>query len=163
MRNILLASLICLATAAISCKKSTFDPGATASVSAAGGWWVTFTKGGDDIYGLGTFFLTTYNTANNGDSIWVDNLENAGPFSFKVMTQVDYKTLSFSVSGSPNLYINNTVNILNGQILLNAGHSLGGNVVDSIYMQTQFSNDSTNATYVISGTRRTGFIEDDYQ
>jgi hypothetical protein len=163
MRKLALALFILGILEASSCKKYTYEPGATAAVTAAGGWWVTFTKGGVDIYNLGTFFLTTYNTSANGDSIWVDNLGNAGNFSFKVMANIDYTTLDFSVTNAPNLYINNEVSILDGKIMPKAGHSLGGNPTDSIYFQTTFSNDSTNSTYVISGTMRTGFIEDDYQ
>jgi hypothetical protein len=53
------------------------------------------------------------------------------------------------------------VNLTEGKILPLAGKSRSGNVTDSIYFKANFSDDPSN-TYVISGTARTGFIEDDY-
>jgi hypothetical protein len=144
-----------------SCQKS-FDPGTTVSKSMANGWWVTFTQGGADIYGLGTFFLTTYNTAANTDSIWVDDLGHS--WNFKCRAVADYTHLTFNTAGSPNDYNGDstTVTITNGVVLPKGGHSKAGNITDSLYMQIAFSDDPNHLSYVISGTARTGFIEDDY-
>jgi hypothetical protein len=160
MRKIILviSSLIFVST--FSCTKTAFDPGATVAKQAAGGWWVTFTSGGVDVFNLGTVFLDTYNTSANGDSIWVDDLGHT--WDFKVKAQIDYKTLSFATTNAQNNYYNSQVTILNGKVLPKAGHSRAGNITDSIYFQAQFSDDPSNTTYVISGTMRTGFIEDDY-
>ena len=143
---------------AVSCKKD-LTQGSTAAVKAANGWWVTFTLDGSDVFGLGTFFLNTYNTSANKDSLWVDDLEHS--WQFKVKTKIDYSTLTFSTTNAPNEYYNITVNITDGKILPKAGKSKSGVATDSIYFKANFSDDPSN-TYVIRGTARTGFIEDDY-
>jgi Lipid-binding putative hydrolase len=160
MRKIILAISSVVLISNFSCKKANLDPGTTIANKAAGGWWVTFTQGGTDVFGLGTFFLDTYNTAANGDSIWVDDLGHS--WNFKVKAKIDYTSLSFATANAQNSYYNSQVTILNGKVLPKAGHSRTGNITDSIYFQAQFSDDPSGATYVISGTLRTGFIEDDY-
>ena len=147
---------------AASCQKS-YDPGTTNSQKMANGWWVTFTSGGADIYGIGHFFLTTYNqSSNNNDSIWVDDLSHS--WVFKCKAAANYSALTFGVPAAPNDYNGDTstVTITNGKVLLKAGTTKGGNKSDSLYMQIKFSDDPSGLTYVISGTARTGFIEDDY-
>jgi hypothetical protein len=158
MKKINALLLLIMITMAVSCKKDD-KPGETAAVKAANGWWVTFTLGGSDVYSLGTFFLSTYNTSANNDSLWVDDLKNS--WQFKVKTKIDYSTLTFSTTNAPNEYYNITVNITDGKILPKAGRSKSGVATDSIYFKANFSDDPSN-TYVIKGTARTGFIEDDY-
>lgn len=158
MRKKLFGIFIAISILSISCKKE-LKPGETAAVKAADGWWVTFTLGGADVYGLGTFFMNTYNTSANDDSLWVDDLGNS--WQFKVKSKIDYNSLTFSTTNAQNQYYNITVNIADGKILPKAGRSKSGNPTDSIYFKATFSDDPTN-TYVISGTARTGFIEDDY-
>ena len=51
--------------------------------------------------------------------------------------------------------------VTDGKILLNAGHSKSGNVVDSIHMQIEFSDDP-GTIYEMNGGARTRFAEDDY-
>jgi hypothetical protein len=153
--------LIPAVMAIASCKKS-FDPGKTVATKMANGWWVTLTQGGNDIYGLGTFFLTTYNTAGNGDSIWVDDLQHS--WIFKCRAAANFSSETFSAPNASNNYNGDTsfVKIVNGKVLPGAGKTKGGNRSDSIYMQVSFSDDPNNLNYIISGTARTGFIEDDY-
>lgn len=161
MRKLLCASGILAIILLGACKKSTYNPGTTATVNAAGGWWVTFTQGGVDVYGLGTFFLTTYNdAANDPDSLWVDDLTHS--WGFKCKAGLNYKNLTFTATNAINDYQNDSVNIANGKVLPKAGRSKAGNPTDSIYMEATFSDDPTHSTYIISGTERTGFIEDDY-
>src|SRR5262249_51814806 len=95
----------------------------------------------------------------NDDSLWIDDLGHS--WQFKVKTKIDYSNLTFSGSGVPNQYYNITVDIADGKILPKAAKSRSGNVTDSLYFKATFSDDPTT-TYVISGTARTGFIEDDY-
>lgn len=165
MRKTIATAFIIIALVSFSCKKE-IKPGETAAVKAANGWWVTFTLNGSDVYGLGTFFLNTYNTSANDDSLWVDDLKNSWGFKSKV--KIDYATLTFSAADSKNWYydpVNNftalTATFTDGKILTKAGKSRSGNPTDSIYFKANFSDDPSN-TYVISGTARTGFIEDDY-
>jgi hypothetical protein len=141
-----------------SCEKK-LEPGKTAAEKVANGWWVTFKLGGSDIYGLGTFFLNTYNTSANDDSLWIDDLGNS--WDFKCKTKVDYTNLTFSGTNVPNQAYNITVDITDGKILPMAGRSKSGNPTDSIYFKANFSDDPSD-TYEISGTARTGFEEDDY-
>ena len=158
MKKINILLILIVLVAAVSCKK-TYTPGNTVAVKAANGWWVTFTQGGVDVYSLGHFFLSTYNTSAGDDSLWIDDLGNS--WNFKCKAKIDYNTLLFSTTNAQNEYYNITVNIANGKILPKGGHSRSGNITDSIYFESNFSDDPTN-TYVISGTARTGFIEDDY-
>jgi hypothetical protein len=158
----IIAAIAGVLLVSVSCQKS-LDPGTTNSPKIANGWWVTFTQGGNDIYGLGTFFLDTYNTsANNNDSMWVDDLGHSWNFKCKVAS--NYSALTFATPASPNDYNGDstTVTITGGKVLLKAGTTKGGNKSDSLYMQVKFSDDPSGATYVISGTARTGFDEDDY-
>ncbi|HMH23288.1 MAG TPA: lipid-binding protein [Puia sp.] len=145
-----------------SCKKA-FDPGTTKAHKIANGWYVTLTYNGDDIYSLGTFFLDTYNTAASGDSIWVDDLQHS--WIFKCKAAASFSSQTFTATHASNNYNGDSsyVNILNGKILAGAGTTKGGNKSDSIYMQINFSDDPDKLNYVISGTARTGFIEDDYK
>ena len=54
-----------------------------------------------------------------------------------------------------------TVNLTDGKILPKLGHSRSGNVVDSIHMKLEFSDDPGNI-YEMNGVERTRFAEDDY-
>lgn len=159
MKKILFSTFIIMAVVAISCKKTLPDIAQTATSKASNGWWVTFTQGGVDVYGLGTKFISTYNTSGSPDSIWIDDLGNL--WNFKCKAAINYPGLTFNTTAAQNEYYNITVNLANGKILPKAGHSKSGNVTDSIYVEATFSDDPTN-TYIISGTARTGFIEDDY-
>lgn len=159
MKKILISLSVVLSIIAISCKKTLPDYGHTATEKASNGWWITFTLGGVDVYNLGHQFFSTYNTSLNPDSIWIDDLGHT--WNFKCKTAINYPALTFSTTSSQNTYYNDTVTIQNGKILLKAGHSKSGNVTDSIYMEATFSDDPTDK-YIISGTARTGFIEDDY-
>lgn len=165
MRKILFAISLITLGSLISCKKDTFDPGATVGKVVANGWWVNVQIGGANQTSTPTF-LSTYNTSSNTtDSMWVDDLKNYYGFKCKVAT--NYSNYTFSTTNSQNAYYVGTVNfpatvtITNGKIFPKAGHSLNGNVTDSIYMQVKFSDDPST-TYTIVGTARTGFAEDDY-
>ena len=112
MRKILFGIFIMVIILSVSCKKD-LKPGNTAAVNAANGWWVTFTLDGADVYGLGTFFINTYNTSANDDSLWVDDLGHS--WQFKCKTKIDYSNLSFSSAGVQNQYYNITVDIADGK------------------------------------------------
>jgi hypothetical protein len=150
-----------------SCNKDMQDPGKTQVADMANEWWVTLTLNGVDIYGLGYFKLATYNTSADNNQLWVDDLKNSWGFKAKATADVSAKT--FAAAASANSYYNAanpaafplTVNISNGKVLANAGHSKMGNVSDSISFNIEFSDDPGNI-YQISGTARTKYLEDDY-
>ncbi|HLX92850.1 MAG TPA: lipid-binding protein [Puia sp.] len=161
----LLITVICL----VSCVKKQPDLaspqiGNTATVKMDNGWWVNVSIKGQpgNLFPTPVFFQT-YNTASNtADSIWVDDLGNF--WDFKVTAVANYAALTFNVTGAFNNYYADTVNLANGKILPKAGHSRAGNITDSIYMEASFSDDvpAFGNTYIIAGTARTGFDEDDY-
>jgi hypothetical protein len=159
MRVIAIFFLIAILFIAGSCTK-TLDPGTTVAAKAANGWWVTFTQGGVDVLGVKTFFLSTYNTAANDDSLWIDDLNHSWGFKSKV--GINFNSLTFAGVNLANEYAPDSVNIANGKILLRAGHAKSGTITDSLYFEVKFSDDPGTPTYVVSGTARTGFIEDDY-
>jgi hypothetical protein len=82
---------------------------------------------------------------------------------------VDYTNLTFNATNTSNaFYVADptagyaaTVTFTDGKVLPKAGHSLAGNITDSIYVKAVFS-DTPADTWTITGTARTGFIEDDY-
>ena len=136
------------------------DPGATAAVKVANEWWVTLDLDGtQDVYGIGHFKMATYNTAANDNNIWIDDYQNGWVVKFK--TPVDYTNLTFSTMAAQNEYYNITVNLTEGKILPKMGHSKSGNVVDSIHMKLEFSDDP-GTIYEMNGVERTRFVEDDY-
>ena len=158
MRKIILSVFVLIILSTLSCQK-TFENGTTKANKAASGWWVTFTQDGNDVFGIGTFFLNTYNTSANDDSIWVDDLLNS--WQFKCKAAINYQNLTFGTTNAQNEYYDITVNITDGKILTKGGTSKSGVKTDSIYMKVNFSADPAN-TYFISGTARTGFIYVDY-
>jgi len=146
-----------------SCSKKP-DVGGTAAQSMANEWWVTLDQGGvQDASGYGHFKIATYNTSANDDSIWIDDFGNGWQVKFKA--KADFSNLTFAAPNAANEFdpINYpiTVNVTDGKILLNAGHSKSGNVVDSIHMQIEFSDDP-GTIYEMNGVARTRFIEDEY-
>jgi hypothetical protein len=167
MNKILFAALI--ATLLVCCTKkqpnyASLQTGNTGTVKMANEWWVNVSvKGNPGNLSPTPFFFTTYNTTSNSpDSLWIDDLGNF--WNFKVTAVANYSALTFQVNGAINNYYLDTVVIANGKILPKAGHSRAGNITDSIYMEAKFSDDNPayGNTYIIAGTARTGFDEDDY-
>jgi len=165
MKRILFAILFITLGSLVSCKKDSFDPGTTVGKVVANGWWVNLQLGGSNLTSKPTFFSSYNTSANSTDSLWLDDLKNG--YGFKCKVAANYSNFTFGTTNSSNEYYDGTPNfpakvtILNGKILLKAGHSRAGNVTDSIYMQAKFSDDPTE-TFTILGTARTGFVEDDY-
>jgi hypothetical protein len=165
MKKIIGVSFIAVVVCLTSCKKD-FDPGTTNEQKTSNNWWVTVQVDGVDLIGT-SVLLDTYNTTNDKDSIWVDDLQNIWPFKCKA--QVDLSNSTFQTKGSENQYYDMTVKLDNGKILSKAGHSKSGVITDSIYMEAHFSdaNDvipgyNYQTTFVIAGVARTGLVEDDY-
>jgi hypothetical protein len=159
MKKITLLSIITIFLLA-SCKKDLPEIGGTAAQKLANEWWVTLDQGGtQDALGYGHFKLLTYNTAANNDSIWVD--DDGGGWQVKFKAAANFNDLTFSANNAPNEYYPITINLTEGKVLLNAGHSKSGNIVDSIHMKVEFSDDP-GTIYEMNGTARTRFIEDEY-
>jgi len=137
----------------------------------AGEWFVTYTLDGSDVGGGYTEIITSNTAANVATEMfvsdWVDPTAKSGNFwTYKVKAQSDPKGLTFSADQSESSVegYNIKVNILNGKIFPKGGLSKSKVVVDSIYFEIEFEDDSPafGNKYVVSGHKRTGFTEDEY-
>lgn len=135
------------------------DIGGTNAEKMANEWWVTISQG-STVYTSPQHFYT-YNTAANTNEIWIDDAGHI--WDFKVKAVADLNALTFSANQAESVVpgYNIKVNITEGKIIPNAGHSKTGNATDSIYMKAEFEDDP-GSIYVISGHARTRFAEDDY-
>lgn len=152
----------------VSCDKGGDpDPGATKVVDMAGDWYVKLMIDGEDVYHIGYYLLSTYNTAaNDGQEMWVDDHEL---WPTKVKVPVNVESMTFEGSTLNNLYsyelqgetISPDVTITDGKVLMDAATTSGGNTADSIHMNIEFSDDP-GTVYTIAGYRRTGLLEDEH-
>ena len=127
----------------------------------SGEWWATLKDASGNVL-VGYKKLETFNTASNRpDSIWVDDLGNLWNFKVKVGCNVPSKSFASSDSVM-NLYYPINVKITEGVVVLKGGKTKGGNVSDSIYMKIGFTDGPSGTVYIVSGVRRTGFVEDEY-
>jgi len=125
-----------------------------------GEWWVTYTVDGADIYGVGYTMLSTYNNADNASNkLFITDNENF--WSFKVEADADINANTFSITDGTELLYDDATTITNGKVIPGGGTTKGGNVTDSIYMEIVWASEP-GTTYVASGVRRTGFLEDEY-
>ena len=148
------------------------NPGETAIVEVSGDWYVQLLVDGEDIYGIGYYLLSTYNTsANNGNEMWIDDHEL---WPFKVKASVNISAKTFEGSSLENEYsyedeledgtkvdVFPIVTITNGQIVKDGATTTGGNPSDSISFTIEFSDDP-GTIYTIEGYKRTGFLEDEH-
>ncbi|WP_028911439.1 lipid-binding protein [Prevotella sp. MA2016] len=163
MKKILyLATLLLCAVLTTSCEKE--EVGGTATESLAGEWYVTanVVDNGqviEDPYGIGRFNILTYNTsANTGDEIWVDDMDNF--WSFKVKASADVNALTFSASNVQNQSYDCTVTITNAKVIKNGGTQNNGKPADYITMDVEFSDDP-GTIYRLEGVRYSGLEEND--
>jgi hypothetical protein len=107
----------------ISCQKIK-DPGATSAVKMANEWWAELKLDGDNAYGPGVFAkIATYNTSENTNEMWVDDMH--GLWDFKVKATADFTNLTFSANQAVSVIdgYNIKVNITDGKVLPSLGHS----------------------------------------
>jgi len=131
----------------------------TSTYKMSGEWFIEYKIDGEPITDFHK--IITYNTSDpNSGKIWVDDL---GLWPFVAKFDVDYSTLSFKpADGIENLGIEGkTIKVIEGKVLEKAAHSKSGNIVDSIYMKLEFSDDP-GTEYEVAGHQRTGFFEDEY-
>jgi hypothetical protein len=131
----------------------------TTTYTMAGEWFTRYYYNGSPITPVHK--IISYNVADPAAmEVWVDDL---GTWPFKSKFTVDLATLSFTpMASTPNTKITGkTIKVIEGKVIPKAGHSKSGNLVDSIYLKLEFSDDP-GETYEIKGHFRTGFAEDDY-
>ena len=163
MKKVLyLATLLLCAVLTTSCEKE--EVGGTATESLAGEWYVTanIVDNGqviEDPYGIGRFNILTYNTsANTGEEIWVDDMDNF--WSFKVKASADVNALTFSASNVQNQSYDCTVTITNAKVIKKGGVQNNGSPADYITMDVEFSDDP-GTIYRLEGVRYSGLEEND--
>ncbi len=167
--------MMCAGLLFAACEKE--EVGATATVAAAGDWYVTYDGVDDagnvlydDVYGMGYTHLYTYNTAANiPTQMYVDDQYYFWPFKIKVNLDID--NLTFSSAGTlvneyPDYYGDYyDVTIEDGKILPGAATNPHGTAADSIVFYVKFSDDYYLGYYYdklkASGYRYTGLASDD--
>jgi hypothetical protein len=131
----------------------------TATVKMAGEWFTRYYESGAAITTMHK--ILSYNTADpSANQVWV---EDPNVWPFKAKFDVDYANFSFkAMAGATNLDIaGEKVKVFEGKVIPGGGKSKSGNVVDSIYLKVEFTDDP-GTTYEIRGHQRTGFFEDEY-
>ncbi|MEQ9261668.1 MAG: lipid-binding protein [Owenweeksia sp.] len=145
-----------------ACEKE-YESENLANFEMSGQWYVQTYLGTPDTgaVALGYVELITSNTAaTNGNELLIDDKGNIWPFKVKCPSTPG----SLTFGGTNLLNISDstvTVAIRNGMILPNQGKSTSGIVVDSIYMEAEFSDDP-GTIYTMAGHYRTGFEEDEH-
>lgn len=151
-------------------KKDDFVNEQSGVVELAGEWYVHYDHPvyGADPFGYGYTSIITYNTsADDGKEIWISDQGNFWTYQVKIPANVT--SLSF---GSQDTVINHIdgydikVLVRNGKIIKNASKRQSGAIADSIYFELWFedlegSTEIANDTLLVSGFRRTGFLEDE--
>jgi|WetSurMetagenome_2_1015567.scaffolds.fasta_scaffold738842_1 hypothetical protein len=168
-KNILLA--VFLAFVFTSCdKKEKFENEESAVVEIAGEWYVHYDHPvyGPDPFGAGYTSLITYNTsADDGQTMWINDQGNF--WTFQVKVPVNISALAF---GSQDTVINAVegydikVLVRNGKVIKHVSLRPSGAIADSIYFELWFedlegSTGIASDTLIVSGYRRTGFLEDE--
>jgi hypothetical protein len=151
-------------------KKEKFVNEESAVVEIAGEWYVHYDHHiyGPDPFGAGYTSLITYNTsADDGQMMWIKDQGNFWPYQVKV--PVNISALTF---GSQDTVIsaidgyNIKVLVRNGKVIKEASPRPSGAIADSIYFEIWFedlegSTAIADDTLIVSGYRRTGFLEDE--
>jgi hypothetical protein len=156
---------VCAVFVLTNCQK-TEEPGETATAKFSNDWWaVLYDTDGNQLTDPAK--IVTTNTANDKDSIYVDDQQHI--WGFFVKAGVDHQNLTFAATNSYNLYYDPahpakfplSVSITDGKVFPNGGHSKTGIITDSIYMKIEFSDDP-GTIYSIRGVASTNRAEDDY-
>ena len=172
MKKVLYAILALATLTLASCEK---DPiGGTATEKMAGQWYVQV-QGVDedgavlyedeDLFGIGNFWLLTYNTAaNDADSMWISDVDGAF-WEFQIKVGCNQADQTFSIAAGPDILNGITADITNGKILNKAATTPSGMPADSIVFEVLFSDDPYAGVYYdhlrVSGYRYTGLANDD--
>jgi hypothetical protein len=132
----------------------------TSTQEFSGEWFIEYYEGGAPV--TDHHKILTYNTSDpNSGKVWV---EDPDVWPFKAKFDVDPAALTFKAMNSAEDVANGTgltIKVYEGKVLPKAGKSKSGNLVDSIYLKVEFSDDP-GTVYEIKGHQRTGFFEDEY-
>ncbi|WP_166426959.1 lipid-binding protein [Flavobacterium psychrotolerans] len=137
------------------------NPGGTTTGKFAGDWYISLTDS-DGASLVEHALHSTYNTAANDNTMWINDYENG--YFLKCKITMDVANGTFTAVSQPNLIdaTETTVTITDGKIEKGAGLSQGGHVVDKISFKAHFSYDIDGYDILYVGHKRTGFAEDEY-
>lgn len=170
MRNLIIIALFAMVVSSCDLKED-YEVEKSKVVEAAGQWFVMYNHEtfGEDPFGAGFTALKTFNTsADDGTEIWLTDEGNF--WDYKVKIPIDLGSLTF---GSEDTVISAVADydikviVRNGKIIKNASVQPSGATTDSIYFEIWFEDlqDATeipNDKLLVSGFRRTGFLEDEH-
>jgi hypothetical protein len=134
------------------------DPGKTNTGQFAGDWFISL-KDSDGADLVEHALHSTYNTAANDNTMWIDDHENGYVVKCKMTINEDG---TFTATNSENLIDGSLVTITNGKIEKNGALSQAGHVVDKISFTAHFDYDAPGYNIIYDGHKRTGFLEDEY-
>lgn len=137
------------------------DPGGTSVQDIAGDWWAVALNPGGETTAFGGDYVqfSTYNTAANDNTFWVDDHNNWMQLKARVTLNADRLTFQ-SEANTPELYTDETVTITNGLITRDVFTTESNTLVDQITFNAEFSWDP-GTVYEYVGHFRTGFLEDE--
>ncbi|PWH84272.1 hypothetical protein DIS18_06980 [Algibacter marinivivus] len=137
------------------------DPGGTNVQDIAGDWWAVALNPGGATTAFGGDYVqfSTYNTAANDNTFWVDDHNNWMQLKARVTLNADRLTFQ-SEPNTPELYTDETVTITNGLITRDVFTTESNTLVDQITFNAEFSWDP-GTVYEYVGHFRTGFLEDE--
>lgn len=159
--NLLILSVLALMLT--SCEDdgyADYDPGNTNAQELSGEWYISvYSLDGERITGY--YELSTYNTAENNNTIFVD--DNGSLFPLKVKANGNIDALTFDADNVENLYNAESIaTITEGKIIPDGAKASGSNtVVDSLSFQVELADDP-DSPYLVAGYRNTGFEEDEH-
>lgn len=137
----------------------------TSTVNLAGEWMVCAYYGDEQL--TDQFLIITYNgNADDGKTIWVDDLGNFWAPQTKVEVPCDVPSLTF---GSSTPCVNEygfddgtdmMVTVTDGKVVFGGAVTPSGMPADAIEFNIEYSDDP-GSVYTLRGYRRTGFVADD--
>lgn len=151
-----------ISTSFVSCDEGGEpDPGGTNTEAMAGDWWVIAFEpdGTTPAFGGDYVNLSTYNTAANDNTMWLDDHGNWMELKAKINVNLSSETFS-SDANTPELVTGGTVTVTSGAIQRAAYTTTSNTVVDVITFDAEFDWDP-GVVYKFFGHRRTGFLEDE--
>lgn len=139
------------------------DIGGTNTKDFSGDWFITLTDTDGNTL-VEHALHSTYNTAANDNTMWIDDHENG--YYIKSKYVIDINSGIFSATDVPNINDGgdntSTVTITEGQIIKYGAVSKGGHPVDKIHFRVHYSYDADGYDIIYDGHKRTGFVEDEY-
>lgn len=135
--------------------------GGTNLKDLSGDWWVVALQpdGVTPAYGGDYVHFTTYNTAANDNTLWLDDNDTWMQIKSRVSVNMNDDTFS-GEANALEVYTGGTVTVTAGSFTKNTYTVASKTKVDEITFSAEFDWDP-GTVYVFKGHRRTGFGEDE--